>query len=355
MKLDNTDFSRRKSEAERKIEKLKPIKNAEDVWTQKSGTGDEIALLYVAFARAAGLKVWPMQVVDRSRALFDTNYLDSRQLDDYIVVVELGGKDTFLDPGQKMCPFGLMHWKHYLASGFRLADKGAALGTTPGNTYATAVFKRIANLQIGPDGAVTGQAAIAMSGPDALHWRQMALENDTEELKKRFNELLQKELPEGVQEEFDHFVALDDPNANFAGIAKITGSLGTATGKRAFLPAMFFESRGKHPFVAQDTRTTPIDVHFARFEQDDVTYHLPPAYSIESAPQSSDLNWPDHAMLRVVSTTQNGSVQIKRFLAHNFTLLEPNEYADLHGFYQKVATADQQQLVLTTAQLAKGN
>jgi hypothetical protein len=355
MKLDNTDFSRTKSEAERKVEKLKPIKNAEDVWKQHAGSGDEIALLYVALARAAGLKVWPMQVVDRSRAAFDPIFLDARQLDDYIAVIDLAGKETFLDPGQKMCPFGLLHWKHYMASGFRLSDKGAVLGSTPANTYASAVFKRIANLQIGPDGAVTGQAAIAMTGPDALHWRQMAIENDTEELKKRFDELLQEELPDGVQEEFDHFVGLDDPNVNFAGIAKISGNLGTATGKRAFLPAMFFESRGKHPFVAQDTRITPVDVHFARTEQDDVTYHLPPGLSVESAPQTADLTWPDHAMLRVITTAQNGSVQIKRALAHNFTILDPKEYSELRGFYQKVAAADQQQLVLTTLPAAKGN
>jgi hypothetical protein len=39
MKIDNTDFSRAKSDAERKAEKLKPIKNAEDVWKQKAGSG----------------------------------------------------------------------------------------------------------------------------------------------------------------------------------------------------------------------------------------------------------------------------------------------------------------------------
>ncbi len=36
-------------------------------------------------------------------------------------------------------------------------------------------------------------------------------------------------------------------------------------------------------------------------------------------------------------------------MAYNFTLLDPKYYSDLHDFYQKVATADQQQLVLTRA------
>jgi hypothetical protein len=242
-----------------------------------------------------------------------------------------------------------------MASGFRLAEKGAVLSTAPANTYANAVFKRIANVALSPDGTVKGQAAIVMTGPDALYWRQLALRSDPVELKRRFHELLQEELPDGIQAEFDHFSGVDDPNVNFVGFANISGSLGTATAKRAFLPAMFFEARGKHPFVAQDKRTTPIDVHFARSEQDDVTYHLPPGFSVESAPQTADLTWPDHAMLRVVTSAQNGTVQIKRILAHNYTILDPKEYTDLHGFYLKVATADQQQLVLTTSPPAKGN
>lgn len=57
MKLENTAFTRQKSKAERKKDKLKDIHKAEDVWKQKSGSDDDIALLYVALARAAGLKV----------------------------------------------------------------------------------------------------------------------------------------------------------------------------------------------------------------------------------------------------------------------------------------------------------
>ena len=77
MKLDNTDFTREKTKAERKNEKLKQIKDAEDVWKQKSGSSDDIALLYVALARAAGLHAYPMQVVNRNHAIFDPTFLST--------------------------------------------------------------------------------------------------------------------------------------------------------------------------------------------------------------------------------------------------------------------------------------
>jgi hypothetical protein len=355
MKLDNTAFSRSKSEAERKAEKLKAIKNAEDVWTQKSGSDDEIAMLYVALARAAGLKVWPMEVVDRNRVLFDPSYFTVRQLDDYIAIVEVDGKEVFLDPGQKMCPFGFLHWKHTLASGFRLSDKGASLATTPESTYKQAVVQRSADLDLAEDGSVQGTLRVTMNGPEALRWRQLALENDAEEVKKQFNEAIRNDVPDGVQADFDHFLSLDNPDANLMGTVKISGNLGTVTGKRLFLPGLFFESRAKHPFVTQDKRITPIDVHYAQMDSDEVTYHLPSGYSEESMPQSADLTWPDRAMLRIHSVAKDGSVEVQRVFAHNYAILEPKEYNDLHSFYLKVAATDQQQIVLTRAPAAKGN
>ncbi len=55
MKLDNTDFTREKSSAELKNEKLKQVRNAEDVWTQKSGTSDDLALLYRRHGSCCGI------------------------------------------------------------------------------------------------------------------------------------------------------------------------------------------------------------------------------------------------------------------------------------------------------------
>jgi hypothetical protein len=354
-KLDNTDFSRAKSKAERKKNKLKDIGKAEDVWKQQSGSDDQIALLYASLARAVDLKAWPTAVVDRDRAIFDVNYLSSSQFDDDIVMVELGGKDVYLDPGEKMCPFGMLHWKHNLATGFQFTEKNAVIVTTPGITYRDSTVKRVADLNIDREGNVTGTVRFQMTGPTALYWRQLALENDEEEVKKQFNDSLNADLPDGAQADFDQFTGLEDANASLVAIANVRGSIGSATGKHFFLSGLFFESRAKHPFVAQDKRVIPVDVHFPVMEQDEVTYHLPPGFNVDSLPQDATTSWPDHAILKIHSTARDGSVTVSRAMAYNFTLLDPKEYPSLHDFYQKVATADQEQLVLTRAPAAKGN
>jgi len=355
MKLNNTDFTRQLSDAERKAQKLRQIKDAEDVWKQQSGSSDEIAMLYVSLARAAGLKVWPMQVVDRDRANPDMTYLNASQLDDYIAIVEIAGAEVYLDPGEKMCPFGQLHWKHTLTAGFRLSDKGPTFSTTPASSFKTAVVKRYANVTFDAQGQATGDARFVISGPDALRWRQQMLENDEDEVRKQFNESIHDDFPDGIQPEFVRFIGLDDPSVDLEALVKISGNIGTATGKRVFLPGFFFEVRSKHPFVAQATRITPIDVHFARMSQDVVTYNFPAGFTVESAPQSSDFSWPQHSYLKIVSQPSANKVTIGRVLAYNYAILEPKEYTGLHDFYQKIASADQQQLVLTRSAPAQGN
>ena len=355
MKLDNTDFTREKSSAERKAEKLKQIKDAEDVWNQKSGSSDNIALLFVALARAAGLHAYPMQVVNRNRALFDPNFLSLSQLDDYIAAVTLDGKDVLLDPGEKMCPFGTLHWKHSYASGLRLTENGPVGATTPNVPYTASTISRVANLSIDPSGNVKGTARFIFTGQEALHWRQLALKNDEAEVKKQFIESIHADLPDGVQAEFDHFLGLDEYNSNLMAFVTVSGGLGTATGKHFFLPEQFFEAHARHPFVAQDKRTTPIDVHYPRMESDNVTYHLPSEIAVEIPPAPGAISWPDHAVLKVSADAKGNDVTVARTAAFNFTLLPAKDYGDLHDFFQRVATADQQQLVLTRSQTAKGN
>ncbi len=354
-KLDNSSFKRGKSDSERKAEEIKEIRDPEDVWKQKSGSDDERALLFVALARAAGLKAWPMQVVDRDRELFSPGYLTVSQLDDYIAVVEIAGKEIFLDPGQKMCPFGLLHWKHTPASGFLLADKGAILSTTPENTYKQAVSTRMVNVELAADGSITGTVSVGLSGQQALYWRQLARENDSEEIKRQFNKSIRDELPDGVHADFDHFVALDNPDLNLLGVIRISGSLGTVSGNRISLPSRFFGSRVQEAFEAQDKRVAPIDLHYPQMGQETVTYSLPAGYTVDSMPQAADLSWPNHAMLKTRSTAKDGSVEVARVFANSYSHVEPGEYSDLHNFCLKAADADRQKIVLFRSPGEKSN
>ncbi len=351
--LDNTDYSRRKSDSELKQLKLKTAKRAEDTWTQKSGSSEDIAQLYLSMLRAAGLTAYAMKVVDRERGLFDASYLNLDQLDDTLVLLSTGGKEIFLDPGEKMCPFQTVSWRHSGASGIRESANTRGGGTSPLQSYIENKTVRIADLTLDGHGAVTGSLRFVMSGQQALSWRQFALRNDEDEVKKSFDRWLESLVPQGIEAHIDHFLGLNEADVNLVAVIKVQGTLGSATSKRLLLPGFFFETRNAHPFVAQDKRIEPVDMHYGDFVIDQVTYYLPAGLSVEGAPQDAKIPWPEHAVLTTKTVPAPGQIIVARSLARAFTFAKPEEYKDLRAFYQKVADSDQQQLVLAASPAAK--
>lgn len=353
MAMDNTDFTRTLSEAERKKLKIKVADSVEDLWAQKRGSGDELTLLFVALCRAAGLNVEPVHVVDREWALFNPTVLNTQQFDDYVAVAHLDGKEVFLDPGDKMCPFGQLFWGHMVTSGMRYADKGATIFQMPAPDYRQTTIMRLADLTADDTGAVKGTVRFVLSGQEALHWRHVALRNDESETRKQFNEWVASALPKGVEGEFDHFLGLDKYEAQLVAIVRVSGSAGTATSKRVFLPGLFFESNGKHPFTSAETRITPVDLHYPFTTSEETVYHLPEGFAIESTPQSASIPWAGHAIMKIGVQTAQKTVTVDRDFIMGLAILAPADYSALHDFYQKMATADQQQIVLTRAPAAK--
>ena len=177
MKLENTSLTREQSQAENKAHRVK-LRNAEDIWNAKRGDSDELAVLFVGLARAAGLKAYAAQVTDRSRAIFVHNFLSVDQLDDYIAIVELDGREEYLDPGVRYCPFGDLYWKHSGTKGLRQTDHGPEIGTTPTLGYKSTSVFRNADLNLDGDGKVHGSLHIGMTGNQALAWRLAALATD---------------------------------------------------------------------------------------------------------------------------------------------------------------------------------
>ena len=95
---------------------------------------------------------------------------------------------------------------------------------------------------------------------------------------------------------------------------------------------------------------------------DEITYHLPDGISSgRRARRMQTVSWPGHAMFVPESKIESRPDPDRRLAGEAFTLAKPEEYQDLRGFYQKVAAADQEELVLTAspggapAQAGKGN
>ena len=84
------------------------------------------------------------------------SYLNFDQLDNDVVVLSTGGKEIDLDPGEKMCPFQTVNWRHSGAGGIRQSADGRDAASTPLVPYTANTLVRAGDLTIDPHGAVTG-------------------------------------------------------------------------------------------------------------------------------------------------------------------------------------------------------
>ncbi len=353
--LDNTDYSRKKGAMELKVMGERVAKRAEDTWAQKSGSSQDISLLYLAMLRAAGLTAWDMKVVNRQRGVFAPGYLNFDQLNDDIIILATGGKEILLDPGEKMCPFQMLSWRHAGAGGVRENGSGPAPANSPVLPYNSNEIQRTGTVFLDEHGKMTGSFRFLMKGQEAMFWRQQAILNDQDEVKKRFDRMLQNAIPDGVEAHVDHFLALDDPELNLIAVINAKGTVGTLTSRRLLLPGFFFESRGHRPFVDQPERQSMVDMHYGERVIDQIVYQFSSPLTVEGAPQGKKIPFGEEAVLDTKVVQAAGQITVARSLSRAFTFLKPEQYQDLRAFYQKVDANDQEQVVLAIGTEQKGN
>jgi hypothetical protein len=348
-KLDNTDFS---YDGEPGIgSEWIPAGRVEKVLEDKKGTSNQLAYLYLALTRIAGLNSRPERIASRSRRIFAANLLSADQLDSVVIGLQIDGKELTVDPGTRMAPFETLHWAHAGAGGIALAGNGKV------ETIFTPLQKNTDNnvLHVGSvaftsNGTISGTLKVAFIGQQAIYFRQMGIRSGPDAVKETVQQLITREVPQGVIAKVDHLVYLDDSSKQLLAIVPVSGQLTSNGGSRLILPRAFFETKETNPFPAEDDRALPIDVRYPSQEQEQITYELPSGYTVEGKPEDTVMKWEENAAYQLKSKVDATSITTARVLARAFTLLDAKEYGPLRDFYQKVVIADQQQVVLSAVQ-----
>jgi hypothetical protein len=107
--------------------------------------------------------------------------------------------------------------------------------------------------------------------------------------------------------------------------------------------------------VNEEKRIEPVDMHYAERVTEQITYRFPAEFAVEGAPPDANIAWPSHALLVAKSLAQATQITVAQTFTRAFTVAKPDEYQDLRAFYQKVAAADQAQIVLDLAPLGNSN
>lgn len=348
MQLENTDFTREHSNAEEKAEGNKPVRTTDDIWERKRGSSDQLSDLFVAMARAAGMKAYVAAVTNRDHSMFYKGYLSMGQLDDDLAIVNVDGKEQFFDPGSRYCPYGLLAWKHTSASGLRQTDDGTTLVQTPAAIYTSSRIQRIANLTMDQQGVATGTINMTYMGASALRWRQLSLTGDSTSLEHDLRTNVEKLLPAGMEVKITSIEKLTDYEQPLRVNLTVKGQIASSTGKRLILPADLFEVNVK-PSFPHEKRDIPVYFDYPYMHQDAIRVHFPASLAVESMPATTAARFQNLAAYNMSTESTPTSVTIRRDYSLGTILFLTKEYPELRSFYSKMDTADQGSIVLNAA------
>ncbi|MGA2850060.1 MAG: transglutaminase domain-containing protein [Terracidiphilus sp.] len=328
-----------------------PAGSVEGVLEKKSGDSKEIALLYLALARAVGLDARPERIASRDQHIFSPQFLSTSQLDGVVIGVTIDGKEIVVDPGTKLAPFQTLYWGHAGSAGVAMAANGKVETViTPLQVNTDNTVIRVGNLTVGAHGAVSGTLRVGFVGQQALEWRQMALRTDGPTVLQAFEKTFAAEVPDGVQVSIDHIAGLDDPTKQLVAVLQISGSIADKSGNHLAVPRAFFDGKETDPFPEETGRTLPVDMHYPTQEKEQITYTLPSGVAADGKPQDTSMKWEENAVYQLRSKVDGATITNGRVLARGFTVLDAGDYGKLRDFYQKVVQADRQQIALTGAQ-----
>jgi hypothetical protein len=324
-----------------------PHGKVEAVLLNKKGSSNEIAYLYLALVRAAGIPAHAVRIASRSVRVFSAQYMDNIQLDTALVVLSIDGKEIFVDPGTKMAPFGTLHWAHAGAGGVRLdaANKVETLITPLQKNTENSTF-HVGSLNLTAQGNVSGTLKIAFIGQRAIELRQLGIKSGPEAVKEDVTKMIAAQVPAGIEAKVDHMAYLDDPNKQLLAVINVAGSFTKNSAGQLTVPRLLFEAQERNPFPADEVRELPIDMRYPAQEQEQITYVLPAGYTLKENSPDASLRWEENAAYQLRIKAAGNAVTAARSLARGFTLLEAKDYGQVRDFYQKVIEADRQQMVL---------
>ncbi|HLW55476.1 MAG TPA: DUF3857 domain-containing protein [Candidatus Angelobacter sp.] len=344
-KVRNLTYERERTEVELRAENLKPNQNAGEVLNRGYGNRIDITRFFVALARAAGFNAFILKISDRSERFFDPNLLYADQLDTEIALVSLNGKNVDLDPGTRLCPYGLLRWMRTSTRALQLDKKGGAFVEVPMAPYNSAMVTRTVKAALDDQGTLKGDLFVQFDGSEALERRLRALAMDEAGRTKMLEDEVREWLPHGAQAKLTAARGWESTGEPLAASFAITvPSYASIAGKRMLVAGQLFQAQQAEAFKPQERRF-PVYFPYAFAEDDKINIQVPAGFSMESVPQQQAANI-GFAGYQCVSRFENGELSTTRVLKVNGIFFRTEQYPQLRDFFNKVQAGDEQQAVM---------
>ncbi len=353
--LENQSYVPNRPEQEQKALGMKVNAGVEDVLQQRSGDHDDLNRLFVAMLKAAGIPASLMLVPNRDYEIFVPSFLSMSQFSAEIAVAQVDGKDVFLDPGSKFCPYGMTDWRYSGLQGLRQVEgKGAEIKETPLADYSHAVITRFARLKVNDEGRAEGSLGISYYGLEAIERRRQGGRTDDEGRKKLLEDEVKSWLPMDSEVSLSKSPEWDKTEEPLIALFNLKCPIMINAGKRELMPLHLFEFNSQPRFSAAQ-RVNAVYFYYPSREIDEIHLTLPPGMQVENLP-SNDTKKLDYAMYKSEQKPEGvNGVFARRDLVMGGMAFPPAMYPELKIFYDKVKAGDDQEVVLKAVAREAGN
>jgi hypothetical protein len=316
----------------------------EDVIRHKYGTRDELNRLFVAMARAAGANATLVRVPARNGALFHKEWPSFYQLDLEFVQVKNGNEVIYLNPGTMFCPYGTILWEQIGAMGLALDKTGPVFIQIPVPDPSASQTKTVANMKLDPDGTLSGDVEVTLTGQAAIDKRIPALNMDETARKKMMQEVLQEWLAMGADVELSKVNSWEISGPLVATYHVNIPSFATMPTSRTLLRSSLFSGAYRNPFVPT-RRIHPIRMNYPYERVDDVKIAIPPGFQVDGLPQPRE---DKNALAELTSTCkhENGTLHLTRTFRLLGLFVDQPYYSAVRSYFQNVQVTANEPVVL---------
>jgi hypothetical protein len=346
-KIRNLSYEERMTSKQKKAQKIKDNRNAEDVLQRGYGLRSDITRLFVAMARAAGIEAWVVRVATRDDKFFSDRLFNLYdQLDSEMVEVNCSGQTLFLDPSTPFCPFGLVHWSRSDTTALRPSESPPAFFRTPPSSPDMGLIRREFDLRLDSEGNLMGDVNLTFGRQEALTRRLKHILSDEVEIRKDLEEEFLGLLPAGAKVSL---LGLDNMATSapeiLARFEVTIPGIGTTAGSRLLLPISPLQGLRRHPF-RHNERRYPVYFSHPFAESCEIVITLPAGMTLASSPPPQAIQGKyEEFSLACVPEGEN-KLRIRRDLSIKRNFYPVADYVFIKSFYDQVRAWDEQQIVL---------
>jgi hypothetical protein len=263
-----------------------------------------------------------------------------------VAIVEVDGREMFLDPATPGCPLGLMRWSCTDTTFIRTSDGPGLFSTTPLDPPERTSIRRVLDLRLDRSGSLSGTASITCTGQEALDIRLSYLAMDEAEMKKTLAGRMTALLPERGQaalRKVENIAGFGDELRVEFDIT-VPGAA-TAAGDRLIMPVVPYKTLWRDAF-RHARRVGSVCFPYPSRETDEIVITLPEGLAVETAPAQarSERSFANYAL---ASESGDGArLHVRRELTIGKIRIPAERYPVLKSFFDQARAGDEGQVVL---------